>query len=112
MIKIDFDHLPFPSDFSIQKHIAIWIPPLQKGGNHKHPRRELFVSFDKHLELHWIDQRGQKQMACMKEENQLYLFDIPPYVPHVVVNTSQVLPAMLIEFAGSEQHNVEPYQVL
>lgn len=112
LTKIDWDHLPFPPDFSIQKQIAIWIPPLQKGGNHKHPRREFFVSFDEHLELHWIDQTGQKQMQRMKEDNCFYLFDIPPFIPHAIVNTSKILPAILIEFACSEQRDVEPYHVL
>ena len=47
----------------------------------------------------------------MKEENQLYLFDIPPFVPHAIINLSQSA-GILLELAEDDQHDVEAYKVL
>lgn len=111
-IKIDLKNLPLPSDFLNHQQIVLSIPPKGIGGNHKHPRRELFISLSDNLELHWIDKEGIHHRNKMKEGNQFYLFDILPFVPHAIINVSQKVPAFLLEFADDLQHNVQPYQVL
>lgn len=111
LLKVDLDKLPLPSDFINQHQILIYIPPMQFGGNHKHPRREIFFSLNDNIELHWIDKNGTTHVNKMREENQIYIFDVHPFVPHAIVNLSQKLAAVLLEFTNDRQHNVEPYTV-
>lgn len=106
------NELPLPADFLNHHQIMLSIPPMQIGGNHKHPRREIFLSLSDDVELHWIDQDGIAHINKMKEENQLYLFDVPPFVPHAIINLSQKSAAVLLELNDDYQHDVEPHKVL
>lgn len=112
LLKIDLNNLPLPLDFINHQQMMIYIPPRGFGGNHKHPRREIFICLSDEVELHWIDKEGALHINKMKEENQLYLFDAHPFVPHAIINLSQTASAVLLELADADQYNVEPYQVL
>lgn len=112
LLKIDLNNLSLPSDFLTHHQILIYIPPMQYGGNHIHPRREIFICLSDNVELHWVDKEGITHKHKMKEENQLYLFDVPPFVPHAVVNLSQDSAAVLLEISDADQQDVEPYAVL
>ena len=112
LLKIDLNNLPLPFDFLNYHQIMIYIPPTRFGGNHKHPRREIFISLSDDVELHWVDRDGITHINKMKEENQLYLFDVHPFVPHAIINLSQKSAAVLLELADDYQRDVEPYQVL
>ena len=111
LLKIDFINLPLPSDFLNHHQIMIYIPPMRFGGNHKHPRREIFVSLSDDVELHWVDEDGITHRNRMKEENQIYLFDVHPFVPHAIINLSQKSAAVISELADDYQSDFEPYQV-
>jgi hypothetical protein len=83
---------------------------MQFGGNHKHPRREIFIALSDDVELHWVDTDGITHIHKMKEKNQLYLFDVHPFVPHAIINKSQNSAAVILELADDDvHHNVEPY---
>lgn len=112
LFKIDLNNLPLPSDFLNRHQVMIYIPPMQMGGNHTHPRREIFISLSDDLELHWVDEEGITHIIKMKEENQLYLFDVPPFVPHAIINLSPKSAAVLLELTDDYQHDVEPYEIL
>lgn len=112
MLKIDLKDLPLPSDFLNRHQVMIYIPPMGFGGNHKHPRREVFISLSDDVELHWVDENGIIHINKMKEENQVYLFDVHPFVPHAIINLSQKSAAVLLELTDDYQHDVEPYEVL
>lgn len=112
LLKIDLKKLPLPHDFSNHHQLMIYIPPMRFGGNHRHPRREIFISLSDNVELHWIDRDGKTHIYKMKENNQLYLFDVHPLVPHAIINLSQDSAAVLLELADADQHDVEPCTVL
>ena len=59
------------------------------------------------------DEGGVSELLQMKEENQLYLFDVHPFVPHPIINLSQKSAAVILELADDGvHHNVEPYPVM
>ncbi len=105
LFKVDLNKLPLPSNFVCKDHVLISLPPKQIGGNHKHPRREIFFSLSDSLEFYWEDEDKKIHSSPMKQGNKLYLIDVYPYVPHAVVNRSDK-EAMLIEFADSHQYDV------
>ncbi|NTU73651.1 hypothetical protein HGB07_05820 [Candidatus Roizmanbacteria bacterium] len=88
----------------------ILIPPNQFGGNHKHPRTEAFIGVGRRLELIWKDDEGALHEEAMNEE-KLYLFIVPPFVPHAVINKSSDMDAILYEFADAKQHEVELIEI-
>ena len=71
----------------------ISIPPVRFGGNHKHPRREIFISLSDDVELHWVDEDGILHINKMQDENQLYLFDVHPlcHMPLLIYSTNRPL---------------------
>ena len=112
LVKIDLNTLPLPSDFFIRHQMIIYLPPKQLAANHKHRRREIFICLSDNVELHWVDEEGMTHINKMKEDNQLYLFDIPPFVPHAIINLSQDSAAVLLEFADDLHNACEPYAVI
>jgi hypothetical protein len=108
-LKISLDEIMKSSDFSNPTLISI--PSMQVGGNHKHSHRELFLSLDDFLELHWVDSVGCKHQRKMRDSSTVWLFEIPPGIPHAVVNTSENLNGTLVEFADAEPLSVEYYPV-
>lgn len=112
LLKIEIGDLPLPADFLNLHQTLIILPPKQYGGNHKHPRRELFISLSDHLEIHWVDETGSTHIHKMKEGDQLYLFDVKSFIPHAIVNTSQTTPAVLLELYEEPQYNAEPFPVI
>lgn len=111
LFKIDLNNLSLPSEF-IQHQTLVFIPPTRHGGNHKHPRQEIFISLSDDAELHWVDEDGITHIHKMKDGNQLYLFHVHSFVPHAVVNVSQHSDVILLEFSNECQYDVEPCNVL
>ena len=105
------DQLPLPKDFEVMERGVVYIPAGEYGGNHKHPRREEFVGIGDDLYIVWIDQDGNKHIDKMLDGEQLFLFDIAPNTPHVVVNESMGF-AILVELATGSNINVERFDVL
>lgn len=101
-----------PVDKSKVKDIQlVHLAPKSVGGNHKHPRTEWFVGIG-NLELVWVDKSGNKQTEKMNPNGQLKLIEIPPYLPHAVVNVSQDRPAILFEMADAKQGSVENVKIV
>ena len=98
--------------FDAQESYIISIPPTAFGGNHKHPRREAFVTFSPDLELIWEDENKQLHKEKMMKEKELNLYVVDPFVPHVIVNRSITTPATLIEFADVPQYEVVAVDLL
>jgi uncharacterized RmlC-like cupin family protein len=86
----------------------ISFPPNQAGGNHKHPRVELFGLLSGSLDVLYIDEVGKQCVESMMLPTQDYinLYVIPAFLPHAVVNHSNTYSFML-EFATEEQHDIE-----
>lgn len=111
IMKLDLHNLSLPLDFLNLEQTLIFIPPLQFGGNHKHPRREIFICLSEDVEFQWIDKNDVKHIKTMKENGQIFIFDVHPFIPHAIVNMSTKSPALLLEFANARQNLVEPYIV-
>lgn len=111
LFSINLDTLSMPASFVKKHHYVIHLPPLEIGGNHRHPREEVFLCLSDNVEFHWIDKEGKKHTRQMKEKDKLYLFYVRPHVAHAVVNKSE-LPATLVEFADSPHYDVEPMDIV
>ncbi len=110
ILKLALNNIPSISDFS--DPVLLAIPPGQMGGNHRHLHRELFISLDEFLELHWVDGYGSKHRHKMRDNNRVWLFEIPSNVPHAIINTSEYSSGTLLEFSDGPPLSVEHYPVL
>lgn len=83
------------------------------GGNHRHPRQEIFHCPTNNLTLVWQNRNFQSQEMAMDAEvdNKLAFYLIPSMLPHVVVNRSK-RPGILIEYASGPQIDVEPVTII
>ena len=94
-----------PEGFEVKEESVVYFPGGAVGGNHKHPRVEVFVGFGD-LELVW-EEEGEIKREDMFEEGGLKMFLISEFAPHAVVNKSETEMGILIEWADGEQRDVE-----
>ncbi|MEK7571010.1 MAG: hypothetical protein AAB553_01935 [Patescibacteria group bacterium] len=101
------EQVSLPEGFTPVTHSLVSIPPSEVGGNHKHPRREIFLAVTDGLVLVWKDETGKREEKMGPTEGHgLTLFSLPPYIPHAVVNRGKI-PAIMYEWADAKQHDVE-----
>lgn len=110
---VNIEDIPLPGEFTPRYHAVIHIPPGKIGGNHMHPRTEVFICIDEGAELHWIDpETREKQVEAMSPTNgQPKIFTVNSMVPHAVVNTCD-RSITLIELADGPRHSVEQVSVV
>ena len=109
IIDVDVvDNIPY----EVKEKSVVKIPPEEMGGNHKHPRWEALIGIGQGLVLIWQEDDGTKKEEKMNPDEKLYLFVIPPYIPHTVINTSDVEFGILVEYASAVQHDVEPVDLV
>lgn len=112
LMVINKEDVPFPEKLDLTEDSIVVFPPNAKGGNHKHPRTEVFVGFGE-LILYWLDENGEKQSMHMSgESSSLLLFVIPPFLAHAVVNESESEQAVLYEWADAKQHDVQSVDII
>jgi len=68
------------------------------GGNHKHSRTEWFVAVGE-LVFFWLDSEGNRHQEEMNPSGQLLLIEVPPFLPHSVLNQSKDQPGILFELS-------------
>lgn len=106
LLVIDESSVPIPDKFSIKERSVVIFPSGSKGGNHKHPRKELFYSTGD-LTLIYEDRNGKKISVSMQPNGEEFkLFVIDSFLPHVVVNNTDK-ELVMIEFADAKQNGVE-----
>ncbi len=109
LVVIDESSVPIPDGFVVKERSVVVFPPGSKGGNHKHPRKELFYTTGD-LTLKYLE--GDKKEVSMASVNGEYkLFVIDPDLPHVVINNTNKEICMF-EFADDVQHDVEKIDLL
>jgi hypothetical protein len=112
LVAIGIDEFPLPDEFEVRDSALIHIPPGVVGGNHRHPRVELFLTTNVALQLHWVDlENDVTHVEAMTTSDEIWLWVVPSLVPHAIVNTGDE-PAMLYELANALQHDVEAYPVV
>lgn len=87
------------------------IGPGVIAGNHKHSRIEWFVALGD-LVLIWIDEEGKQQETHMNPEGGLRLIEVPPYLPHAVVNRSKTEKGIIFEMASAKMIDKEDVKVI
>ncbi len=105
------DQLPLPEDFKVDERSVVYIPSGEYGGNHKHPRREVFVGIGEELYMVWLDDEGHKHEDKMMDDEQIFMFDVEPFTPHAVINKGASF-ALLVELATGPNIDVERVEVL
>lgn len=106
---IDIDNIKIP--FKIRERSVVYIPPNQFGGNHKHPRQEAFIGIGEGLEIVWM-QNNKKIKEKMNPKGEIFLFTIPSYLSHAVINKSKEDFGILVEYASDMQKDVESREII
>ena len=107
---LNVDDIPFDSTLILDQQI-VHLGPRAFGGNHSHPRIEWFVAVGE-LQISWIDGNLEKHHRMMNPGGDLFLIEVPPHLPHVVVNLSDDKPGVLFEFADAKMSEVKTEEVL
>ncbi|MFH1971324.1 MAG: hypothetical protein ABIJ05_02990 [Patescibacteria group bacterium] len=105
--SLTFNDIPLPKNIEINQQYIIRFLPDAKGGNHKHKRTEVFISFDP-LTLIWLDSNDKKHeiMMGLNSKGLIKVIIMYPEIPHVVINEGKT-KATLIEFASEDLINPE-----
>ena len=90
----------------------ISLPPGQAAGNHKHVRQEALLGIGTTAFFLWQDDNGKVHKEAMNPDNTLYLFIIPPNVPHAVVNRSHDKLVILYEYFDDIHRDIERVNLL
>ncbi len=96
------DNIPF----DVKERSVVNIPSREFGGNHKHPRWEAFIGIGHGLKLVW-EENGSNKEEVMNPHGKMFLYNISPHIPHMVVNTSKDEAGILLEFASESQRDVQ-----
>lgn len=105
LFVVDLDKVEIP--FEVIERSFVYIPPSEKGGNHRHPRAEAFIGIGEGLKVVWLDADGESHEETMNKNGGLSIYIISPNTPHAVINTSETQFGVLLEFASEVQHDVE-----
>lgn len=103
-------------DIPVDTHLIkdqqiVHFSPKSFGGNHSHPRTEWFIGIGD-LSLVWLDQENQKHELKMSTDDALLLVEVPPHVPHAVINNSDTEFAVLFEYADGKMEDVTQVEVV
>lgn len=109
--NLDTLSLPLPGGFAVKERNLVYIPADEFGGNHKHPRTEVFVGIGGNLFIVWQDAAGEKHEDKMMDDDQLYMFIVEPLTPHAVINKGSGF-SVLLELADGPNIGVEQVAVL
>ncbi|MCR4329939.1 MAG: hypothetical protein NUV65_05345 [Candidatus Roizmanbacteria bacterium] len=112
LFVIDLNDIPLPINFIVKEKSIVSIPPLEKGGNHMHPRIEVLVGLNEGLSFIWQDEKGNICEEAMKKKGKFRVFTVPSHLPHAVVNRSHTQTGILVEFADAKQTDVELIQLI
>jgi len=94
------------------KQSIVWLPSGQVAGNHKHERKEALFGIGDTAYFLWQDAEGQIHEEAMNPDSKMYLFIIPPHVPHAVINKSSAVPVILYEYFNDIQGEVEKVNLI
>lgn len=109
---LNTNDLPISPDTIVDQQFIL-IGPQSMGGNHKHPRREWFISLAPGLKLYWLDEHNHVHESNMSsEKDEVLLIEMPPFVPHVVKNETSNDKIILIEFSDAKMSGNEFVQVI
>ncbi|NCN44998.1 MAG: hypothetical protein COU63_00260 [Candidatus Pacebacteria bacterium CG10_big_fil_rev_8_21_14_0_10_36_11] len=106
---LNTDDIPVGKE-KIKDQQIVHLAPLSIGGNHKHPRTEWFIGIGDLLFV-WLDENGAKYEEHMHPDGQILLIEVPSYLPHAVVNQSEVNVGILFEMADGKMVDVEKIEV-
>jgi hypothetical protein len=107
---IQLDKLPIPYNIKIKDRSIVQMLPGAVGGNHIHPRIELFIGFGE-VSFYYKDGNKIKTLEFGSSLNDIKLLFVPSMMPHAVKNTGHNW-AILYELADMKQIDVERYEVL
>jgi hypothetical protein len=93
--NLGVDDIPLPTGFAALEKKLLCIPTGKAGGNHSHPRTELFIGVSKELRLIWEDDEGTRHVELMTDESDRYMFVVHPYTPHAVLMPDALLLLLL-----------------
>jgi uncharacterized RmlC-like cupin family protein len=109
---LDTQNVLPPDTFQPIQQSVIALPAQRIAGNHKHKRKEALFGIGESAYFLWQDKTGIVREEQMNPGDTLYLFVIPPDIPHAVVNRSADKPVVLYEYFDDIYRGVERVNLL
>lgn len=109
---IDTQKISLKSLFTTVEQAIIFLPPNKVAGNHKHKRKEALLGIGEAAFFLWQDANGRVHKEAMNPNGMLYLFIIPPDIPHAVINESASMPVILYEYFDDVFKGIEKVDLL
>jgi uncharacterized RmlC-like cupin family protein len=109
---LSLEAIPIPIHFRPRQKSIVCLPPEASAGNHRHQRTEIFVGIGEELEIVWLDKGGEQKSEKMNPSGKLFVFKVPPYLPHAIRNNSKKHSAFLLEHASTALRDVEEASVI
>lgn len=103
--------IALPDDFDAKEQYFVKFPPGGVGGNHKHPRTEIFLVTGDGMTFVWQDKDGIIHHESMCAHGY-FLYRVNPWLPHAVINNSKDSIGTMIEFADGPQTDVEHIKLI
>lgn len=107
---LNTDDIPVDKNL-IKDQQIVHFAPKSFGGNHKHPRTEWFIGMGD-LEFIWLDENGEQYRTHMNPKGQILLIEVPPLLPHAVLNKSDSKSGILFELADAKMVDVEQIEIV
>jgi uncharacterized RmlC-like cupin family protein len=101
-----------PGTLDIVEQAIVWLTPGKTAANHRHARSEALLGIGEALYFFWQDEEGTIYEEEMYPNGVLYLFLIPPNVPHAVINRSVDKPAFLYEYFDDIFRGIETVELV
>lgn len=110
--NINIDTLVLPESFIVQERKLLYIPASEHGGNHSHPRQEIFITAHRCMYILWQDAEGVSHREAMVGANgEYYMFYVHGHTPHAIVNEGTD-PVLLLELANGALTEVMPANLI
>lgn len=96
--NLNLADIKLPEGFLKKEEKLLCIPAGAVGGNHSHPRTEIFIGVGENLLLVWEDAEGTRHKENMSDAGAQCMFIVHSLTPHAVVNNG-TQAALLLEIA-------------
>lgn len=106
---LNTDDIPVEKNL-IKDQQLVHLAPRSIGGNHSHPRTEWFIGIGELLFV-WLDKDHKKHEIEMHPNGEILLIEVPPHLPHAVVNSSHSTFGILYELADGKMSDVVKVEV-
>ncbi|MCB0745038.1 MAG: hypothetical protein KDC67_14110, partial [Ignavibacteriae bacterium] len=107
---LELDSIKIPDGIEIKDQSIVHMFPGAVGGNHKHPRIEIFIGFGD-LAFYYMEDE-LKSIKFGNDIGFMKMIVVPSMLPHAVRNESDTEQAVLYELANAKQYDSVQVEVI